>query len=242
MPQQTFWRKLAPAGAVAAIVFFSLGTGVYAYESPSVTEGHPLNIVKQNLERAEGWLANNPEARVRFHAKMMDRRMNEARFAGLGNEKADALLAAAAEQLDMSTADLREEMRDPETRVQIMEELADKGVAFAETWQEHRENFGEGKARGFGFGRPIMGQDEDPRLPPPGFGMSEEVKTLRDSIFADESLSLEEQREAFHEGMKVLLDKHWPAGRIDEDTEDEDTEDEDTEDEEADEAQNEDED
>lgn len=85
------WRQLAPAPAVglrlprmfavgiaSIVLLFGMGTGVYAYGSPDVTEGHPLYSVKQGIENVEGRLAFSEEQKLRHQRKMVRRRIIEA--------------------------------------------------------------------------------------------------------------------------------------------------------------------
>lgn len=63
---------------VALIMFLSVGS--YAYASSGVTEGDALYPVKTGIEKIEGNLKRSPEARARFHARMMDRRFREIAY------------------------------------------------------------------------------------------------------------------------------------------------------------------
>jgi hypothetical protein len=225
MPNTSIWRRVAPAAVAAVVVFFLVGGSAYAYNSPGVVPGNPLYFMKNNLEKIEGWVARHPDAQAQFHNRMADRRLAEARFLGLGSEKAQEILVDAAAELDMSVEDLRADLRDPKTRVEIMEELADNGFAFAEAWQEHREAAGQGKAMGLGLGRglgPMATNDTDvatndwPRLedrPGMGFGrgLSEEARELRETIFSDEDLTPEEKRAEFHKQMRELIEEKIEA-------------------------------
>lgn len=73
--------RLRPAavGICSVLLVFGAGAGAYAYESPQVVEGHPLYPMKTGLERAEAAIATgSPERAAAFHAKMVERRIEEA--------------------------------------------------------------------------------------------------------------------------------------------------------------------
>jgi len=69
-----------PAVIIAVVVLIAVGVGTstYAYESPEVVEGHPLNFLKQNIENFEGKIKFSPEKKAEWHLKMQDRRLAEA--------------------------------------------------------------------------------------------------------------------------------------------------------------------
>lgn len=71
----SFARYSLATVAFALIMFLSVGS--YAYASSGVTEGDALYPVKTGIETIEGNLKRSPEARARFHARMMDRRFRE---------------------------------------------------------------------------------------------------------------------------------------------------------------------
>ena len=61
--------------AVALVVV--LGTGSYAYASPTVNEEHALFPIKNGIEQIEMFVHRSPESAARFHARMTDRRIDE---------------------------------------------------------------------------------------------------------------------------------------------------------------------
>ncbi|HRH32143.1 MAG TPA: DUF5667 domain-containing protein [bacterium] len=73
------------ATASLALIMF-LGFGSYAYASTAVTEGDTLYPVKTTLEDIEGSFKRSPEARARFHAKIMRRRAAEIAYRVRHNE------------------------------------------------------------------------------------------------------------------------------------------------------------
>lgn len=115
--------RFAMVGMLSLVLMFGMGTGVYAYESPDVAEGHPLNVVKQGMEGIEGSLARTPEARAQFHAKMMRRRLLEAAHHVDDHPVMERALQRAADELDMSLGEFKSGLQDPATRQQIVNEL-----------------------------------------------------------------------------------------------------------------------
>jgi len=125
--------KFAAAGVCVVVLFFGMGTGVYAYESPEVTPDHPLYFMKSGMEQMEGRFAKTPEARAKFHAKMMDRRLKEAeRFFQKNRKVGGVLLQSAADELGMTTDELKGELRDPQTRREVLQELSEQSDRYAD--------------------------------------------------------------------------------------------------------------
>jgi len=93
------WR-FAFASAMAVVVLLTTGTGVYAYDSPEVIEGHSLYQVKNNMERVEEWFAHSPKRQAAFQAKMLNRRLNEARHFRNRPEFTNQILDKAANRID----------------------------------------------------------------------------------------------------------------------------------------------
>ena len=143
--QKTF--RFATSGVVALIVVFGLGTGVFAYESPSVTEGHPLNFVKENVEKVEERFAQTPEARAKFHAKMSDRRLKEANRHKSNDKYRERLLEIASQELDLSLEEVKEQLKDEDTRKEIMEQLKESHVKHAPLFDKKEKEF---KGKGIG--------------------------------------------------------------------------------------------
>lgn len=71
------WFKWSMIGAVCLLVVSSLGTGVYAYNSPEVTENTPLYPVKHAIEKLEEVTMFTPVAKEKFFKKMISRREAE---------------------------------------------------------------------------------------------------------------------------------------------------------------------
>lgn len=105
-PQPRPVFRFATVGVASLMLIFGMGTGVYAYESPDVIEGHPLFFVKQKLEKFEEQMTPEGEARAEFHAKMYSRRMNEAERLAEQSDKISTVLESAAVELDASIEEL----------------------------------------------------------------------------------------------------------------------------------------
>ena len=214
------WR-LIPATLIALIIVFSFGASAYAYNSNEVIEGHPLFFLKHNIEKMEGRLAVGSEAKVNFHHRMMERRLKEANHFGENNEKMKVLLEKAANELDLSVEELRNQIKDPKTRVEIMNRLADQGFEYAEACQKHNEQFGQKRLN---IGQHIMNQEEcnqegcemnlhqekreeimKKHQENLGSELSLEIQFLHQEIFDQENLNMQEKHQQFRTKMKDLI-------------------------------------
>jgi len=74
---QQVWFKWSMVGAACLLIVSSLGTGVYAYNNPEVTEDTPLYAVKQVIERLEEATKITPVAKEKFLKKEIFRREAE---------------------------------------------------------------------------------------------------------------------------------------------------------------------
>ncbi|MBI5793662.1 hypothetical protein HZA87_01050 [Candidatus Uhrbacteria bacterium] len=125
--------RWSAVGLTALVVVFTMGTGVYAYESPDVVEGHPLYVVKQTIESVEKGLARTPEARAEFHSRMMARRLEEGEHhLSRTPQQAQEALNAAADQLEQSVEELPPQMQDPEGRAKMIQELSIHNARYLE--------------------------------------------------------------------------------------------------------------
>lgn len=141
------WFRFAAVGVTALALFVTTGVGVYAYESPDVVDGHVLYPVKGQLEKLEGRFAVSAEARARFHAKMMARRLEEAERHQQNMAILQRLVPKIAEELELTRAELRERVSDPVERQLLLQELEAQNARYAEiivrvgeSEQELREN------------------------------------------------------------------------------------------------------
>lgn len=117
------WKPVF-AGAIAIVLLFTTGTGVYAYESPEVVEGHILHSVKDGIERMEGNFARSDERMARFHAKMLQRRLREAEHFEDRPEKSQMILDRAAMRIDHNGglgAQLQPDLRELHDRIRAMD-------------------------------------------------------------------------------------------------------------------------
>jgi hypothetical protein len=140
MPARSRSFRISFASAVLILLALTTGTGVYAYESPGVTEGHFLHSIKQGAEQVEAVLAFSPERKVRYHAKMMDRRLKEAEHF-IGNpEEVQMAVEQIASELGVTVEELKEMPPRPEIREQIIEILQSQNTRFEAIVEEFSQN------------------------------------------------------------------------------------------------------
>lgn len=117
--------RATAVGLASLVLFFTLGTGVYAYESPEVTEGHPLYFVKSGLESVRERVARSPEARAQFHAEMMERRLAEGEHhLSLHPDRVSPSLEQAANQFEQTMTAIEEGVEDEALRTRLLERLS----------------------------------------------------------------------------------------------------------------------
>ena len=153
--------RFAVAGMASLLVVLGTGTSVYAYDSPTVSDGHPLYSIKQGIERIEERFAATPEMRAEFHAKMMERRMAEAERLDESKEQIPQILESAAAELDLSVDELKSDLRDPKERKELLDRLSETNERYAEV-----------------LSRVPKGKH---RPPPPPEGMRMRVQQMRDN-------------------------------------------------------------
>lgn len=160
--------RFAAVGLTAVVVVFTMGTGVWAYESPDVVEGHPLYFVKSSLESVEEGLARTPEARAEFHARMMERRLTEGEHhLSRQPEHVQESLDAAADQLEQTVEVFAPDVQDPKKRAQMIEELSIHNARYLELSSRVQDSEAENRepahlrSRVEGHG---LSQDEQARL------------------------------------------------------------------------------
>jgi len=161
--------RFAAVGMASLLVVFGTGTSVYAYDSPDVSDGHPLYPIKQGLERIEERFAATPETRAEFHAKMMERRIAEAERLDQTQEQIPKILESAAAELDLSVEELKTDLREPERRQELLDRLSETNERYAEV-----------------LSRVPKGKH---RPPPPPEGMRMRVQQMRPAIGGDEGPS-----------------------------------------------------
>jgi len=125
--------RFASAGLLAIVLMTTMGTGVYAYESPEVVEGHVLHPVKSGIENVQQVFARSPEARARFHSEMMSRRLGEGEHHLLGKpEHVETVLEKAATHLELSVSELEGALSDENVRAELIEQLSLHNARYAE--------------------------------------------------------------------------------------------------------------
>ena len=125
--------RVAGVSLASLVLFFTMGAGVYAYESPEVTEGHPLYFVKSGLEYVRGGLARTPENRAKFHSEMMERRLQEGEFQLPDRpDRVPPTLDQAAEEFEDTISALDEGVDDEKTREKFIKLLSIKRVRYLE--------------------------------------------------------------------------------------------------------------
>ncbi len=203
--------RFAAAGVSALALVFGMGTGVYAYQSPEVTEGHPLHGLKRAMENVEGRLAMNADARAHFHAKMMDRRLKEAESLDDGQEVRVPLMERAADELGMTVEELKADLRNKETRKDIVNELKESNGRYLKQLRRlsnreekaGKEAGGETDADTIAEGQPVKLENLPVR-------MHGKVSELRHRI-KDSDLSKEEKRQMFREELFELVEAETKA-------------------------------
>lgn len=74
------WFRTSSVAMAGVMGFTSIGTGVYAYASPNITEGNILYPIKQSIERVEGKVKINPQSQAKFLLKKAERREQEKKI------------------------------------------------------------------------------------------------------------------------------------------------------------------
>ena len=119
-----FQMRFATVAFAVVLLVFGTGTGVYAYQSPDVVEGHVLHPIKQGIEGLEGRVAVTSERRARFHRRMLERRLREAeRLERRHPARVAPLLEKASEQLEGVVTEIEGPVFSPETRKKLLKQL-----------------------------------------------------------------------------------------------------------------------
>lgn len=141
------WFKWSLVGAVSLLIVASFGTGVYAYNSPEVTEDNPLYIVKRTIEKVEETTKITPEAKARFLIKKIARREAEKQVMqkrGQAVEKIEKRIEKTAEQLQktdeiLQKLEARHEIKNKNLRPRVQELLEKRLEAKEEQLKKQRE-------------------------------------------------------------------------------------------------------
>lgn len=124
------WTRMLAAPVAVFVLVITMGTGTYAYASPEVTPEHSLYPVKKTIERVEGEFQRTPEARAKFHARMMERRIAEAEVLQRKKQIVGAHVQEVANELNLTIESLQEVKQDPELREQILEQVNAQSVRY----------------------------------------------------------------------------------------------------------------
>ena len=195
-PVRSPFFRFAAVGLTVMILFVTTGAGVYAYESPEVVEGHPLHFMKSGLENVEEQFARSPEQRVRFHTKMMERRIREAEHHQQNKQTLRLIAPKIADELGMTQMELREEVLNPETRDALLLELESNNSRYAKVLSgviENEEEFRKNNAK------PLQLPDE----------LVDELESVRDRV-RDQGLNPQERREILQKEIVPLLNEYRP--------------------------------
>lgn len=139
--RRPFFMRATAVGLASLMLFFAVGTGVYAYESPEVSEGHPLYFVKSGLESIRERAALSPEARAEFHAEMMGRRLAEAEYQlPMLPEQVEPSLEAAADQFEQTIQALDEGLEDQSVRDKMIDTLSLRRARYLELSSRVQKN------------------------------------------------------------------------------------------------------
>ncbi|MEK9155434.1 MAG: DUF5667 domain-containing protein [Patescibacteria group bacterium] len=117
-----FTRRTA-IGFAIVVPFLTMGTGAYAYTSPSVTQDSALYPMKQQIERVERSLARSAEARADFHLKMYQRRLEETEMLLRAQGAANITLDAAVNEANAANSELEQTETSEEIRQKRVEDL-----------------------------------------------------------------------------------------------------------------------
>lgn len=131
--RRPFFVRATAVGLASLVLFFTVGTGVYAYESPEVSEGHPLYFVKSGLESLRERAALTPEARAEFHTQMMERRLTEAEHHFSSRpDRVPPTLEQAADQFEETITALDEGVQDEIKRTRMLDALSIRRARYLE--------------------------------------------------------------------------------------------------------------
>jgi len=200
--------KTAAASMVAVVILAGGTMSTYAYYSPGVTDGDLLNGLKSGIEKMEGGLARSPEKRAEFHAKMMKRRVAEAEHLKKDNEHHQVVVERAATELGLSVDELKNNIKDPDQRKEIIEQLRDTNQGFL--GQLHRIEERR-KEASMDEEHPVKGSG---RLPEE---LRDQIHEISAEIMSSEDLDEDEKADLIHEEIKGLLEDELDAEDLDED-------------------------
>lgn len=117
------WIRAFAVPLAALALFVTMGTGVYAYSSPEVTEDTPLYPVKRGIESVEERFHRSSKAQAHFHARMVERRINEGEVMLRRGHISRAQLLEIANELDYTIEDFITAKEDPASRQEIEQNI-----------------------------------------------------------------------------------------------------------------------
>ncbi len=125
------WFRWSMVGVASLLIVASLSTGVYAYNSPEVTENSSLYPVKQAIEKVEEATKITFEAKAQFLVKKIARREAEKQVMekhGQAVEKLEERIEKVAEQLQktdevLEKLEAKRELKNKELRPRVQKVL-----------------------------------------------------------------------------------------------------------------------
>lgn len=106
-------------GLLIVLVLLGGGLSVYAYESPDVTNGHPLYGLKRTMEQVEGLFATTDESQAEYHLKMALRRIDEEHVLASQGTEDPQTLKEINQEID-STLEKFNNIKDESVRTKVM--------------------------------------------------------------------------------------------------------------------------
>lgn len=123
-PRMRFsWQRAFAIPLAALLLFVTMGTGVYAYSSPEVTEDSTFYPLKRGMEAIEEKFNKSPEAVTRFHAKMLQRRIAEGEVMLQRGNITKEQLNVIADTLGVTVDDIIEAKNNPDSREELRQEI-----------------------------------------------------------------------------------------------------------------------
>lgn len=136
------WTKAFAVPVAVMVVFVTMGMGTYAYASPGVTDGTALYPVKQGMERVESQFRFSPQARARFHVRMVERRIAEGEVMLRRGQLTDQQIERIKNELGMTQEQLQEARENNQLREDVREEIIERleaqGIRYRHLLRENR--------------------------------------------------------------------------------------------------------
>lgn len=126
--------RFAMVPTMALIMVASLGTGGFAYASPLVNSEHVLYPMKLGIEQVEGKFYKTPKSKAQYHARMMERRIQEGE-AMLKNQIAVDFMSIA-DQFDRAISIVEHSERNTDSRDEVMSYLKTSNIRYAHLMEQ----------------------------------------------------------------------------------------------------------